>query len=73
MFLDREGDGRDLWFDVVTKRDARALARWWNGHTIGWFEIRRSETNPRFWSVVRTGPEHLGYPYYKMSPNNDIH
>lgn len=43
-----------IWFDVVTKRDARLLADWWNGHTVGQFEIRRSPSNSRFWAVIRT-------------------
>lgn len=39
-----------MWFDNVNKRDARLLTRWWNGHTTGYFFVRKSG---RFWAVVR--------------------
>jgi hypothetical protein len=42
-----------IWIDMVTRKDARLLCRWWNGHTCGRFSIRRSETNRRFWAVVK--------------------
>jgi hypothetical protein len=42
-----------IWFDRVSRADARKLARWWNGHTQGRYFCRKSETNSRFWCVVR--------------------
>ena len=43
-----------VWFDVVTWRDARALRKWWDSHTIDHFYVVPSRTNPRFYAVVRT-------------------
>lgn len=42
-----------MWFDVVTRRDARLLVEWWNGHTTGRFFARKSPTNRRLWCVLR--------------------
>jgi len=42
---------RKVYFDVITRRDAKALRRWWS--RIGVFDIERSERNPRFWCLVR--------------------
>jgi hypothetical protein len=40
-----------VWFDILTRKDARALQRWWSRH--GQFRIERSQVNRRFWQLVR--------------------
>lgn len=45
-----------LWFDMVTKKDARLLIEWWNANTSALYFVRRSTENPRFWSVWRQDP-----------------
>ena len=37
-----------VWFDILTKRDARALQRWWSRHTIFQYRIERSQVNQRY-------------------------
>jgi hypothetical protein len=44
---------RVVWVDNVTKRDARKLVKWWRSFSLGQFSVERSETNRRFWAVVR--------------------
>jgi len=40
--------------DPLTKKDAVLLAKWWNENMPKYqFEVRKSETNPRYWCVVR--------------------
>lgn len=41
-----------VWFDRVTRRDARLLCRWWNGHASGRYFARKDSAG-RFWIVVR--------------------
>lgn len=40
-----------VWFDNVTKHDARLLRKWWS--RFGQFTIARSPTNRRFWALMR--------------------
>ncbi len=45
-----------VWFDNVTHRDAKLLARWWNRHRGSYYNqyrAVRSQTNKRQWAVVR--------------------
>jgi len=38
------------------KRDAKALAHWWNANTKGYYEIQKQGTDSRskkFWKVIR--------------------
>jgi hypothetical protein len=45
-----------VWTDMVTKKDAVLLCKWWNAHSPAKYqeyEIRRSPTNPRFWAVYK--------------------
>ncbi len=42
------------WFDVISLRDAKALRRWWNAHTLHQHFIVPSSTNPRYYCLVRT-------------------
>lgn len=42
-----------VWFELVTKRDAQLLVRWWNAHTPGYFERDRSRVNARFWRILK--------------------
>ena len=45
-----------VWVDMVSRKDAISLCRWWNGHstaTYQEYEIRRSPSNPKFWAVYR--------------------
>jgi hypothetical protein len=44
---------RIVWFDSITKRDARKLVKWWHRFSPGQFLVERSETNRRLWAVVR--------------------
>lgn len=42
-------------FDMVTRRDARLLARWWGARPGPWqYSIRRSPSNARYWAVYRS-------------------
>jgi hypothetical protein len=45
-----------VWDDMLTRKDAIRLCKWWNGHstaTYQEYEIRRSPSNPKFWAVYR--------------------
>ncbi len=38
-----------VWIKVVTRRDARALVRWWNAHTVHYHEVRRAGRHYEVW------------------------
>jgi len=45
-----------VWDDMLARKDAIRLCRWWNGHstaTYQEYEIRRSPSNPKFWAIYR--------------------
>lgn len=45
-----------VWVDMVTRRDAIHLCKWWNGRskaTYEEYEIRRSPSNSKFWAVYK--------------------
>ena len=48
-----------VWVDMLVRRDAIGLCRWWNSTllhpraTYQEHEIRRSSSNPKFWAVYR--------------------
>lgn len=43
-----------MWFDVITRADARTLQKSWRGYCINSdFVIRRSETNPKYWALIK--------------------
>lgn len=43
-----------LWFDMVTRADAKALYSWWRSHTNHYYIIMQSPTNLRFWALYRS-------------------
>lgn len=44
-----------VWFDMLTKRDARLLYSWWSSQPcFGWtYEIRKSPSNSMYWALYR--------------------
>ena len=45
-----------VWVDMVTRKDAVHLCKWWNGQSTASYqeyEIRRSPSNPKFWAVYK--------------------
>jgi hypothetical protein len=45
-----------VWFDILTKKDARELKKWWNANSKKNFEeytIERSPTNRKYWALIR--------------------
>lgn len=45
-----------VWSDMLTKRDAVTLCKWWNANSKASyqeFEIRRSPSNAKFWALYR--------------------
>jgi hypothetical protein len=45
-----------VWVDMVTRKDAVRLCKWWNGRSTAAYqeyEIRRSPSNPKFWAVYK--------------------
>jgi hypothetical protein len=47
------GFGVRVWFEMLTLRDAKALKRWWNDHTISYFHILPSEHDRRFYRLMK--------------------
>ena len=39
-------------FDNVTKKDAKALAKWWTANTQDYYFARKMD-NSKFWQVIR--------------------
>ena len=45
-----------VWSDMLTKRDAVTLCKWWNANSKASyqeFEIRRSPSNAKYWALYR--------------------
>lgn len=44
-----------IWFDYVSKQDARALCKWWNAHSPNYFFMRRSDrvTRKAAYAVIK--------------------
>lgn len=44
-----------VWFDIVTKADAKALVKWWRWGGPMQFDyfIQKSKTNTRFYAVIQ--------------------
>jgi hypothetical protein len=45
-----------VWHDMLAKRDAVSLLKWWNANSKApyqEFEIRRSPSNAKFWALYR--------------------
>jgi len=42
-----------IWFERVTKKDARALVEWWNGNVVTARFFVRKRSEDKFYNVVR--------------------
>jgi hypothetical protein len=45
-----------VWVDMVTRKDALHLCKWWNSNSTTKYqecEIRHSPSNPKFWAVFK--------------------
>lgn len=45
-----------VWVDMVTRKDAIHLCKWWNSRSktiYEEYEIRRSPSNSKFWAVYK--------------------
>lgn len=41
-----------IWFEKITKRDARLLKEWWDGNTTGRYFVRKRETD-KYYNLIK--------------------